>query len=424
VNQNVDALTEYYAGLLNQKLDVLSERLDEFISQKPTLQVEDLRASLSSRLATVSKLLSEGELDTVGLSASHRALENFMLDMRLNLENLKNATASEARASSMEEGMEYVLGRTDALEHAVSVLARGRKTSKSRAVGELTVEAARLMQEVARSRNNLLGVYSHRSSEWKNRQKQLLLGAESKSLLDSDNALSPLSPINPINPLSSVNPGDVWQVLVSLDGTWWSLRASLDKYLNQARRHATTYLTAAKTLHGYVGCSARFDEMQMRYRDFLKAEEEHLKALKEVWASAVPSAGLLLSKLVDSNALVKLSVADAEVALEELLQDNMCQRLARNGTELQALVVQRLDASLDAGLSGQTVQQLLVLMQELNMLQTSFSDVGSVPDDVDVMVQTIERAQGVLEESMALRPHLARKLSKICSEMQKNSKVL
>ena len=92
------------------------------------------------------------------------------------------------------------------------------------------------MQEVARSRNNLLGVYSHRSSEWKNRQKQLLLGAESKSLLDSDNALSPLSPINPINPLSSVNPGDVWQVLVSLDGTWWSLRASLDKYLNQARR--------------------------------------------------------------------------------------------------------------------------------------------------------------------------------------------
>ena len=32
------------------------------------------------------------------------------------------------------------------------------------------------------------------------------------------------------------------------------------------------------------------------------------------------------------------------------------------------------------------------------MLQTSFSDVGSVPDDVDVMVQTIERAQGVLEE--------------------------
>ena len=147
VNQNVDALTEYYAGLLNQKLDVLSERLDEFISQKPTLQVEDLRASLSSRLATVSKLLSEGELDTVGLSASHRALENFMLDMRLNLENLKNATASEARASSMEEGMEYVLGRTDTLEHAVSVLARGRKTSKSRAVGELTVEAARLMQE-------------------------------------------------------------------------------------------------------------------------------------------------------------------------------------------------------------------------------------------------------------------------------------
>ena len=93
------------------------------------------------------------------------------------------------------------------------------------------------MQEVARSRNNLLGVYSHRSSEWKNRQKQLLLGAESKSLLDSDNALSPLSPINPINPLSSVSPGDVWQVLVSLDGTWWSLRASLDKYLNQARRH-------------------------------------------------------------------------------------------------------------------------------------------------------------------------------------------
>ena len=28
------------------------------------------------------------------------------------------------------------------------------------------------------------------------------------------------------------------------------------------------------------------------------------KALEEVWATAVPSAGLLLSKLVDSNALV------------------------------------------------------------------------------------------------------------------------
>ncbi|CAE7037210.1 unnamed protein product [Symbiodinium sp. CCMP2592] len=419
VNQNVDALTEYYAGLLNQKLDVLSERLDEFTSQKPTLQVEDLRASLSSRLATVSKLLSEGKLDTVGLTASHRALGNFLLDMRLNLENLKNATASEAGASSsMEEGMEYVLGRTDALEHAVAVLARGRKTSKSRAVGELTVEAARLMQEVARSRNNLLGVYSHRSSEWKNRQKQLLRGPESKSLLESDSILSP------INPLSSVNPGDVWQVLVSLDGTWWSLRASLDKYLNQALRHAKTYLAAAKMLHGYVGCSARFDEMQTLYRDFLKAEEEHLKALKEVWAAAVPSAGLLVSKLVDSNALVKLSLADAEVAREELLQDNVCQRLPKNGTELQALVAQRLDASLAAGLSGQTVQQLLVLMQELKMLQTSFSDVGSVPDDVDVMVQTIERAQAVLEESMALPPHLARKLSKICLEVHKTSKVL
>ncbi|CAE7448468.1 unnamed protein product, partial [Symbiodinium sp. KB8] len=308
VNQNVDALSEYYAGLLNQKLDTLSERLDEFASEKakPTLQVGDLRASLSSRLATVSKILSEGELDTLGLTASHRALENFMLDMRLNLENLKNATSSgrASAASGMEAGMEYVLGRTDALEQAVSVLAGGRKTSKSRAMGELTVEAATLMQKVAHSRNNLLGVYSHHSKEWKHRQKQLLRGAqraeraESQSLLESESFESPLS-----SPYLG-GPGDLWQVLVSLDGTWWSLRASLDKYLNQARRHAATYLAAAKTLHGYVGCSARFGEMQTRYSDFLKAEEEHLKALEEVWATAVPSAGLLLSKLVDSNALV------------------------------------------------------------------------------------------------------------------------
>lgn len=129
----------------------------------------------------------------------------------------------------MEAGMEYVLGRTDVLEQAVSVLAGGRKTSKSRAMGELTVEAATLMQKVAHSRNNLLGVYSHHSKEWKHRQKQLLRGAqraeraESQSLLESESFESPLS-----SPYLG-GPGDLWQVLVSLDGTWWSLRASLGK---------------------------------------------------------------------------------------------------------------------------------------------------------------------------------------------------
>lgn len=37
------------------------------------------------------------------------------------------------------------------------------------------------------------------------------------------------------------------------------------------------------------------------------------KALDEAWSSAVPMTGLLVSKLVDSNAFVKLSIEDAKV---------------------------------------------------------------------------------------------------------------
>ncbi|CAE7497806.1 unnamed protein product [Symbiodinium sp. CCMP2592] len=401
LNHNVDALTAYHASITGEKLDRLSKRIDEITTtSKSTFDIQQMRGMLNLRLARVRDLVVGADMDSIGHAASRRALEGFIADLRSEMRTpLANSTASDKA--------EYLLSRTEALHRALELSGKQR-VKKTEAISAVTAKAAIHMQDLARSRNHLLGIYHHRSSQWKQGQKQLLQTARKKSATEVFAFLE----------TSQTSQNDVWQVLLALDSTWWEFRAALDKYLNQAKHYASAYLRAATTLEEYVSCSARFGEMQKYYEEFLQGEIGYSKALKEAWSTAVPLAGLLVSKLVDSNALLKLTAADAKTAEEKWLQADHCTGNVTHGPAslalLDTLATEVLDQTLDEGLSGQTANQLLTVLQELRMLHMSFLDEGAYPEDVDVVTQTIERAAEAMQDSTALRPALAQHLLKLC----------
>ena len=49
-------------------------------------------------------------------------------------------------------------------------------------------------------------------------------------------------------------------------------------------------------LQQYLACSSQYAPVQQAFSEVMKAEEMHRQALAEVWQTAVPLTGLLVSK--------------------------------------------------------------------------------------------------------------------------------
>eukprot|EP00435_Cladocopium_sp_Y103_P042468 s2372_g11.t1 len=109
-----------------------------------------------------------------------------------------------------------------------------------------------------------------------------------------------------------------WQILLELDSTWWSIRAVLDEYLTDAERYANRISEVAKLLHSYTTCASEYGPVHEGFSQLMKAEEAHRSGLLHAWSKALPLVGLLVSKVVDSDAFAKLSLEDVKSAYAAL----------------------------------------------------------------------------------------------------------
>ncbi|CAE7370621.1 unnamed protein product [Symbiodinium natans] len=229
------------------------------------------------------------------------------------------------------------------------------------------------METLSRSRNHLIGVYHHRSDEWKQRQRK----QRASIRLREDST--------------------AW-LLLELDSTWWQLRAAFDKYLTQARSYALAF-SDVKLVQSYISCSLQFLDLRAGYGVFQKVEALHEEALQEAWSAMIPLAGLLVSKVLDTRAMTKLSEEDADTALV-LLTSESCGRF-------EALVNQ----SFDEGLSGQTARQMSILFKELGLLRRAFQAKGAEKlQDPEAYEQLLDRAREAFEERLAVRRVLAERM--------------
>ncbi|CAK8988801.1 unnamed protein product [Durusdinium trenchii] len=162
-------------------------------------------------------------------------------------------------------------------------------------------------------------------------------------------------------------------------------------------------------LQQYLACSSQYAPVQQAFSEVMKAEEMHRQALAEVWQTAVPLTGLLVSKVMDSNAFMKLSIYDA-TALEERLVEQGCQSWSRD--KMEAFTKQATNESLETGLLGQTAQQLGFLFQELHVVKERLAE---IPEEWEAVDQSILRVNQGFEEILKLRPSLVRKLMQRCS---------
>eukprot|EP00439_Symbiodinium_sp_Y106_P013685 s4302_g1.t5 len=355
LNRNFDLLTEYSTEKLTSKLDALKDELSDLSPDAAGdgLDLQGIRQSLNSRLARLHKLLSFGRLSAAGRSSSERALRSFM------------AGLEPSRQSNASRNLQHLIDKEEML-HGALLSASGQGLERgSHAVAEEVTTAARAMETLSRSRNHLLGVYHHRSEEWKQRQRKQRAAIR---LRDDTTA---------------------W-LLVELDSTWWQLRAAFDKYLTQAKSYSLAFSDAVKLLQSYISCSIQFVDLRAGWgenRDldfslnagfgaFQKVEALHGEALQEAWSAMIPLAGLLVSKVLDSRAMTKLSKEDSETTLALGMSSESC-------------------GSFDA---------------ELGLLWRAFETKGAAPQDPEVLEQLLDRAREALEERLAVRRVLAERM--------------
>ncbi|CAE7814660.1 unnamed protein product [Symbiodinium sp. CCMP2456] len=373
LDTNFDRLMQYYTGLAGDKVDALAG--------PKKLSAAEVKKSLLVKLGQVHRLVS-APLDQVGNVASQNLLETFLQDLH-----------NRSSAAEVVEDVEQ-------LHASMLHIARRSKLSASAAVAANVGRAAVSMQELARSRSHLLGVYSHHGRVSRQRQQRLAAVAQSESdrqLLEGGDAVGSAKSLG----------GEVWQVLLQLDSTWWALRAAFDKYLEKAKDYSSTYTSSAKLLQDYVDCAAQFGPVREAYGLLVQAEANANKALHEAWSEMVPLAGLLVSKLVDSNSLVKLSLHDVQLLLEPSLPVQQWPRLCDAG--LDAAVGSAVNRSLDEGLTGQTMQQLATMFSELMLLK---SRANKRLENLDVLEDSLERAREHMTQSFAARLLLHERMAK------------
>eukprot|EP00913_Durusdinium_trenchii_P021640 g20334.t1 len=150
-------------------------------------------------------------------------------------------------------------------------------------------------------------------------------------------------------------------VLLELDSTWWSLRATLDKYLSSAKRYAQAMGEVASMLQSYTSCSIH-------------------------------------------NAFVKLSIEDAKAAYELLHSEKqLCNEPGESGAKRAGQVL------------NQTLQQGL----ELHLLQGRLPP-SSDAENADVLQQSALRAQYAIRAARPFHQALAHQsLRMLCDSREK-----
>lgn len=290
-----------------------------------------------------------------------------------------------------------LMDQAQTMYHIVRYTTERHGLGRLEALNQNLGRAAQAMQKLARKRNHELGVYNHTSMGAKRRQRTLLDSSVRNEEGDDEEP-------------DSFGESHAWQVLLELDSTWWSIRAVLDEYLTDAERFASSISNVAQLLHSYTSCASEYGPVHEGFSQLMKAEEAHRNALLHAWSKALPLVGLLVSKVVDSDAFAKLSLEDAKSAYAALKP--RAQELCHDGAAPALSAVSgALNQSLRDGFFGQTERQLATVFKELQMLRSRGK--GIPQDSLEVLQESIHRAHVAIKVTLPLHQKLIHRSVKL-----------
>lgn len=372
---NVDRLTKYQSLMVGDKVDLLRAELEDLIPVPVAADPKEIKSFLLSTMDNIHTLLSEHPLDAAGEDAATRAVNSFVSDVYAHFGNAAPVPTNQSR---LAESALMLMDQAQTMYHIVKYTTERHGLGRLEALNKNLGLAAQAMQKLARKRNHELGVYNHTSMGAKRRQRMLL---DSSVRNDGDEEEEP----------DSFGESHAWQVLLELDSTWWSIRAVLDEYLTDAERYASSISNVALLLHSYTSCASEYGPVHEGFSQLMKAEEAHRNGLLHAWSKALPLVGLLVSKVVDSDAFANLSLEDAKSAYAALKPraEELCHDDATAISAISA-VSGAVNQSLREGFFGQTERQLATLFKELQMLRSRAKGISK--DSLEVLQESIHRA--------------------------------
>lgn len=387
IGENTNLLLEYYAGTLQDSVDLISDKLGV---KSSLVEAKEMTGRMQGMFMEMGKMLEGGQMAANGRATVLRALDEATAKFS------KTQFPVGPNATYLFESMSQEVEKL----HATVSTSTKHQLSPSEAATQRASAGLEHLQKVLRTRLHLLGVYKTRSAAANERQRRL------RSKVDAADVLE------------EVREQSARMMLLTLDETWWSLRSHLDGYYEKAQVQAEAYDSAFALLDGYTSqCSVGFSQLQSAYRHSLAAEEAAHDQLHSTWAAVVPELGLLASKVSDGRGFVELDRLDAASIGASALGTNLS-TVCAGGPEAVAAARAALDEATRDGLVEQTATQMRGVLVQAATLRDRFPAGGLQAPDLSEVTEAWQRLHSAYLEARVGRDDLAVEL---VERIQRNS---
>ncbi|CAE7666293.1 CD163 [Symbiodinium sp. CCMP2592] len=345
VGQNTQLLLEYYVGLITDS------------SSHSLLQEgQEIKRGIQASMLEMTAMAQEGRLEPAASWAAQRAIRSF--SSRWQGDQGDNATVRMLSLKAMA---------TEVTSLHKTVMQLGvKKMAREEQLQHETLQAASRMNRLLSQRGQTLGIYENSASARKLAQRILMGGfgnLTARDLLEHDTLQN------------------AEQAMQFFDSSWWSIRRSLDDYLQAADDHISSVRFAGEVLQGYTAtCSTGFTQLKEAYGASAQAKRKAHSVLQKTWSSVVSDFGNMAAQIQDGALFIKLMLHDVEAVREQALgslEASAREEFCSNDTQKSLAVLRdQLQAAVDTGLAGQTLRQIRTLSWEMAMLGNRFTSAG------------------------------------------------
>eukprot|EP00928_Gymnodinium_smaydae_P042991 TRINITY_DN288_c0_g1_i6.p1 TRINITY_DN288_c0_g1~~TRINITY_DN288_c0_g1_i6.p1 ORF type:complete len:1098 (-),score=245.46 TRINITY_DN288_c0_g1_i6:143-3436(-) len=347
MGQNTQLLLDYYSGTFEDT--IITMQMEE--QKKKEEEAKAMHLSFRDMFVEMGRTLQSGvtSTDPASKSTALRALDTFAARFS------RSSSAQLGNASDLENRL---LAEAEALRATVALSNTAKEKGNTAAMTAQRVASSLThLQKVLKARQHVLGVYRTSAVEKKQRQRKL---ARSRAATAAD-------AIDEVRSLAASS------ALVSMDKSWWSIRETLDSYLETAADQSTAYGTAFALLDGYtVGCTAGFNDLQKAYNHAQITEKAAHAQLRRTWHKVSEELGLLAAKIEDANVFAQLARLDASSVRLADVGTNKSLICSGSDADAMSAAVAALKTASKGGFVQQTVLQLRDVFSEVPMLVDRF----------------------------------------------------
>lgn len=393
VGQNTDLLLDYYYGVAQDKLALLKEDEEEAEEENLVAKARETSVNLKAMFTEMKKNLAAGaSLSPDAKATTTRALDNFAV--RFGRPEVLAGLGANSSAEAAQR-LHSLAQEAEALQATVRVSTSA--STKAPTAAQTARRSAQLlvqMQQVLQTRLYSLGVYRNSVDRAKAQIRRL---ARKRVATAAD-------------VVDEIRETTATAFLLDMDSTWWTLRSSIDSYLELAAEQAHSYGSAFSLLDAYTtSCTAGFDELQKAYRHTQAAEGAAHVQLRTTYGDVTKALGSLAAKIEDGNAFQQLARLDLGAVGADALGANrssVCSG-SDDATALAAASAALTTAFKD-GLMEQTWSQLRVSFMEVPALVERFKAGGMRAPDVKWATQAWFRIAHAYKTTTDSRDELTR----------------